>query len=56
MKLKRILLLTLIAVLVISSASCSKLDIKGCELNWERIDNINENTAMDKSTKCGYTR
>ena len=56
MKLKRILLLILVAVLVISSASCSKSDIKGCEHNWERIDNFNEYTAMDKCTKCSNTR
>ena len=56
MKLKKILLLILMAVLVISSASCSKSDIKGCEHNWERVDNFNEYTAMDKCTKCGNTR
>lgn len=56
MKPKRIFLLILMTLLVISSASCAKPKVRSCKHNWERIDNFNEYTAMDQCANCGNTR
>ncbi len=53
---KRILAIILALTFAFLFSSCKSDNLGACKHNWERIENYNEYTAMDKCSKCNMTR
>ncbi len=53
---KRILASILALTFVILFSSCKSDNLGACKHNWERSENYNEYTAVDKCSICGITR